>query len=314
MAIIFIRRLLIEPSRFTLAHTTTDQPMPVLGAVEKRFRSRLLVVALLAFAVSVVTGPANSFIFVYAENVLHISDATTALMVVVASIFGLSGLLFGRWLADRIGRRPAGAGAMIAMALCAVLTYSGSRTALFVGYELAVFSASTFAPGAGALVNELFPTSVRASVSGWYVAAGVLGAVVGLIAFAEVGSRSDSFRASVITFVPVVVASALFVLLPETMGRDPRTCGRRRTRTNYGRPRGPDRHPSNHGRGAGLPRRARPRLGRLPDARHGPLRTQRRQPPSMEGHSGARQRHPPRDCATSISRVGTSTWQCPWRA
>jgi MFS family permease len=220
VAILLIRRLLIETDRFTVGGFG-DHAMPVLGAIERRYRKRLLVVALLAFSVSIVTGPANSFIFVYAENVLHITDAATASMVVVASIFGLGGLLFGRWLADRVGRRPAGAGAMIAMALCAVLTYSGSRTALFVGYELAVFSASTFAPGAGAMVNELFPTSVRASVSGWYVAAGVLGAVVGLIAFAEVGAHGDSLRASMVTFLPVVVASALFVLLPETVGREP---------------------------------------------------------------------------------------------
>ncbi len=221
VAVFAIRRLLIEPDRFAVAAISIDHPMPVLGAIDKRFRARLGVVAALAFAVSVVTGPANSLIFVYAENVLKISDGATALMVVAASVFGLAGLLFGRWLADRVGRRPAGAGAMVAMALCGVLTYSGSRTALFVGYELAVFSASTFAPGAGAYINELFPTSVRASVSGWNVAAGVLGAVVGLITFAEVGSHADSLRAALITFVPVVAAAALFALLPETVGTEP---------------------------------------------------------------------------------------------
>lgn len=220
-AVFFIRRLLVESDRFTVAAAAVDHPTPVLGAVGRPFRRRLLVVAALAFSVSVVTGPANSFIFVYAENVLKVSDAATALMVVVASIFGLAGLLFGRWLADHIGRRPAGAAAMVAMALCAVLTYSGSRSGLFAGYELAVFSASTFAPGAGALVNELFPTSVRASVSGWNVAAGVLGAVTGLIVFAEVGSSSDSLRAAIVTFVPVVLTTALFALLPETKGTEP---------------------------------------------------------------------------------------------
>ena len=42
------------------------------------------------------------------------------------------------------------------------------------------------APCAGAFVNELFPTSVRASVAGWSVAGSVLGAVAGLLAFGAV--------------------------------------------------------------------------------------------------------------------------------
>jgi hypothetical protein len=39
---------------------------------------------------------------------------------------------------------------------------------------------ATLAPAAGALANELFPTSVRASVAGWLVAASVLGAAARL--------------------------------------------------------------------------------------------------------------------------------------
>ena len=212
IGVFFVRRWLVEPGRFTVAAAATEHPMPVLGAVGPAFRRRLLVVAALAFALSVVTGPANSFVFVYAENVLGLSGAVTAVMVVVAAVFGLVGLLFGRWLADRFGRRPTGALSMMAMALTAVVTYSGSRTALFVGYELAVLSAATFAPAAGALLNELFPTSVRASVSGWNVAAGVIGAVVGLLLFGSVADVGNRFAiGAAVTFLPVVIAPALFL-------------------------------------------------------------------------------------------------------
>ena len=177
LAIFFIRRWLVEPGRFAVSAAAIRKPIPVFGwarafaygipgAIAPEFRRRLVTVSSIAFAVGIVTGPANSFIFVYAQNVLHVSGDVTAAMVVVASVFGLSGLLLGRFLADRIGRRPTGAFAMLAMALTGILTYSGSKTALLVGYEIAVFSASTFAPAAGALANELFPTSVRASVAG----------------------------------------------------------------------------------------------------------------------------------------------------
>jgi len=224
-AIFLIRRWLVESDRFTLsAAGTGTHPLAVFGAVGPAYRRRLLVVTGLSFAVSVITGPANSFIFDYAQDVLKLSGTVTAAMVVVAAPFGLVGLLMGRWLADHVGRRPTGAASMVGISLAAVLTYSGSRPALLIGYELAVLAASTFAPAAGALANELFPTSVRASVAGWNIAASVLGAVLGLVlfgVFAQVGTRFDALRASVIIFLPMVAATVLFLALPETKGREP---------------------------------------------------------------------------------------------
>ena len=221
-AILFIRRRLVEPGRFSVAAAGVDHPTPVLGAVGPLYRWRLLTVATIAFAVAVVTGPANSFVFVYAQNVLKMSGDQRAAMVTVASVFGLGGLLLGRILADRIGRRPTGALAMAAMAITGAIAYSGSCDVLLVGYELGVLAAATLAPAAGALANELFPTAVRASVAGWLVAASVAGATVGLVAFgaiADVGNRF-AFGAAV-TFLPVILATGLFLLIPETRGREP---------------------------------------------------------------------------------------------
>jgi MFS family permease len=222
LGLLLIRRWLVESGRFMVARAAPEHALPVLGAVGREFRARLLVVCAIAFAVSVVTGPANSLVFLYAQNILRLSGVVTALMVVVAALFGLAGLLAGRWLADRFGRRPTAASAMLAMALTGVLTYSGSRPAMLVGYELAVFSASTFAPAAGALLNELFPTSVRASVSGWNIATGVVGAVLGLLEFGAIAGAGDHYAsAAVITFLPVVLTVALFFVLPETNHGEP---------------------------------------------------------------------------------------------
>jgi putative MFS transporter len=176
----------------------------------------------LGFAVSVITGPANSFVFLFAQNFLHQPGVVTAAMVVGAGVAGLAGLLAGQWLADRAGRRPTGALAMTAVALLALWTYSGSAPALVTGYILGTFAASVFAPAAGALANELFPTSVRASAAGWSLAAGVLGAVAGLVAFGVVAGASNRFAvASAVTFLPPALVMTLFWLLPETRGREP---------------------------------------------------------------------------------------------
>jgi MFS family permease len=217
-----LRRWIEEPDRFAVAAAGSEHPIPVIGAVARPFRRRLLVIVALAFAVSVITGPANTFIFLFAQNFLHQRGIVTAGMVAGGGAAGLAGLLAGRWLADRVGRRPTGALAMVAVALFATLAYTGSSAALLAGYILGVFAGSVFAPAAGALVNELFPTSVRASVAGWSLSAGVLGAVTGLIVFGAVAGTGNRFGvAGLVTFLPAALAMLLFGLLPETRGREP---------------------------------------------------------------------------------------------
>lgn len=217
-----VRRWLHEPDRFAVAEAAAEHALPVLGAVGAGSRRRLGIVALLAFALSVIAGPANSFAFLYADDVVHQSEAVTAAMVVAAGAAGLGGLLVGRLVADRLGRRVASALGMVGAAGFGVLTYSGSEGALVAGYVLGVFTGSMLAPGLGALVNELFPTSVRASVAGWWIASGVLGAVTGLLAFgALVGAGQRFGLAAVATFLPAATIAALFLFLPETRGHEP---------------------------------------------------------------------------------------------
>jgi MFS family permease len=128
----------------------------------------------------------------------------------------------GRWLADRIGRRPTGTVALVGIACTGTLAYTGSESAYAAGYVLGVFSGGLLAPAIGAMLAELFPTSVRASVTGWWVTAGVLGAVCGLVAFGAVADVGNRFAAAAeLTFLPTAAAAALFWFLPETKGREP---------------------------------------------------------------------------------------------
>ena len=212
-----------EPERFTVAVAESGHPIPVLDAVARPFRGRLLVIVVLSFAISVITGPANSFGFLFAQNILHQRGIVTAAMVVGAGVAGLAGLLAGRWLADRVGPRLTGALAMVAVALFATLAYSRvPPRRCWPATSSAVFAASVFAPAAGTLINELFPTSVRASVVGWSTAAGVLGAVAGLVIFGAVAGAAHQFGlAGVVTFLPASLVMVLFWLLPETRGREP---------------------------------------------------------------------------------------------
>lgn len=215
-----LRRRIYEPERFSIADDA-ERSMPVLGAIAPRFRRRLAVVLALAFTLSVITGPATGFVFLYAQNIIRQTGYVTALMVVGAGASGLVGLVIGQRLADRWGRRPTASIGMVGVAICGVIAYSGSGEALVAGYVAGVLCGSVLAPAIGAIVNELFPTSVRASVSGWFVAAGVVGAALGLVIFGAVADVRNQFAlAATVTFLPAAAAAILFFLLPETRGRE----------------------------------------------------------------------------------------------
>ena len=219
-----LARRLEEPDRYRRIRAAEDPQLaatrpPVLGRVPPGLRPRLWLLAALAFAIAFVTGPVNTFLFVYAENALGMSRSSTAAMVLAAGPVGLVGLLIGRWAADRLGRRVTAAGTQAMVALAGMLTYSGSRAAVAGGYLLAVLVASAYAPSFGALGAELFPTVARATAAGWLVAAGVLGAVAGLVAFGLLTDALDSFAtAAVVICAPVVLTCVLFARLPETRG------------------------------------------------------------------------------------------------
>ena len=219
-----LARKLEEPDRYRRLRVDADpgtaavQPR-VLGRIRAELRPRLRLLAVLAFAIAFVTGPANTFLFVYAENALGMSRSATAALVLAAGPVGLAGLLLGRWGADALGRRRTAGGTQAVVALACTLTYGGSRPAVAAGYLLGILAASAYGPSFGALSAELFPTSVRATAAGWLLAAGVIGAVAGLVAFGRLADVLASFGgAAVLVAAPVVVASLLFARLPETRG------------------------------------------------------------------------------------------------
>ena len=203
-----------------------DRPLARLGAVPSRQRARLGVVASVAFAVGMVTGPANGFAFVYAEGVLGMSPHLVATVVASSALSGLAGLAWGRRLARTRGRRATVALGVAATALTSTFAYSGGRLSFIVGYLVGVGAAGLLAPAASALSTEIFTRDVRATAAGWVVVAGVLGATAGLGLFGLVGDAvhatgPGSLRlAALVTFLPLVPTVALLARVREEHAHD----------------------------------------------------------------------------------------------
>jgi MFS family permease len=202
-----------------------EEVMVHLGAVPRIFRRDLAVVATVAAVAGIVAGPANGFAFVYGEGVLGISRHVVALVVAISAFGGLAGLIVGRQLADRIGRRwTVGLGAT-ASGLISTIAYSGGKSSFIAGYFAGVFAAAVFAPAFSALTTETFPHSIRATAGGWVIVASVLGATVGILFFGYVGdvvTASVTVNAlrvpAICTFLPALPLLLLLRTLPESRG------------------------------------------------------------------------------------------------
>ena len=207
-------------------HHSLDAPLARLGAVPRPMRGRLAVVATMAFAIGMITGPANGFAFVYGEGVLKITPHVVASVVVLSAFTGLGGLLLSRRLAHTVGRRGTVAIGVVASAVTSCIAYSGGRWAFIGGYMIGIAAAGLLAPAATAISTEIFSHAFRATAAGWVVVAGVLGATTGLFVFGLIGDLSHvagpaSLRLpALLTFLPLTPTLLLLRRLPESAGME----------------------------------------------------------------------------------------------
>ena len=203
-----------------LAHDP-DRPLARLGSVPVHLRGRVIIVAATAFALGMVTGPANGFAFVYGEGILSLNPHYVALVVTLSAFTGIGGLVLSRHLGARLGRRATVALGVVATALTSLYAYSGGRTAFTLGYLIGVGAAGLLSPALAALGTEIFEPTRRATAAGWISLCGVLGATTGLFVFGAladaVGSAGvDALRMpAVATFLPLLPVVAWLSRLPE---------------------------------------------------------------------------------------------------
>lgn len=197
-------------------------PMARLGAIPRCARGRLVVVACVVFAIGMITGPANSFAFVYSESILKMSPHVVALVVSLSAFTGLIGLLLSRYLSTILGRRWTVALGAIATALTSFYAYSGGRSSFIIGYMTGICAGGLLSPALSAMSTEIFSHAIRATAAGWIIVAGVVGAIAGLALFGWVGDMAQassvvSLRlAAAVTFLPFLWTLSLLPRLPES--------------------------------------------------------------------------------------------------
>jgi MFS family permease len=217
LALPLLARAIREPRIATDA--LVDQGIP--GRIPAGWRLRVLTLALLTGALSVASGPAFTFLFVYGERVVGATPGQMSLLILASGPTGLLGVLAGRYGADRLGRRLTAGAAMAVTGTAVFVGYSGGFAALAVGYLLTLAGSGAFASPFGSLAAELVPTRARATAAGWMMVAGVVGGVGGLAAFGALADATGTFAtAARLLGLGAAALCVGFVLVPETRGME----------------------------------------------------------------------------------------------
>lgn len=226
----WLRRRVVETARFT-AHREDQRSRgdenPLVGwwrpltSLARIYPGRTLAVGLIGATSSAGHAAAYNFSSYFVQTVHGWDPGQYSLMLLVAGVGGIIGHPVAGRLADRRGRRLAGAIFYGAFPLLGLVFYGGPSWMVPIAWVPMIFAMTGGSTIARALSTELFPTSYRGTASGWLTLLETLGAAGGLFAVSWLTAEGASAVPAVrIVMFLAVVASVAVLLLPETGQRE----------------------------------------------------------------------------------------------
>ncbi len=146
----------------------------------------------------------------------------SARWIIVLQLGAFLGYISFGWIADRIGRRPAFTLFMIGATAVVPLFAFGARSALMllvIGPLVGYFAHGYFSLF-GAMLAELFPTSIRASAQGFCYNAGRLASAAAPVLIGSAAPKYGLGAALAVDALFFALGGVLIWLLPETRGTE----------------------------------------------------------------------------------------------
>jgi MFS family permease len=154
------------------------------------------------------------------ESGIGLSTEAVAGLLVAMNVGGWFGYVLYGYVSDRFGRRRSFVGYLLAAAGL-VFAYGQARSAfvlLALGPIVAFFSTGYFS-GFGALIAELYPTSIRAAATGFTFNIGRVGSALAPLLIASFAQRNGFGVAFATTSAALLLGALTWLWIPETRGR-----------------------------------------------------------------------------------------------
>lgn len=221
----FFLKYIPETRRFRELQASASAPTsmwePVLS-LARAYPLRVIGVSSVGFVLALAVPPAFQFSGYYVQEVYGWSPGQYSLMVICAGAFGIVGNIAAGHMADRWGRRLAGAVLLSGFPLFAALFYMGGELTLWPAWVGLVFCSGGGRLIVRALSTELFPTSQRGSASGVFTGVEMLGAGTGLLLIYFFGTENVRDLGTVVPTIATLawLAAAVMSRFPETSGKE----------------------------------------------------------------------------------------------
>lgn len=154
------------------------------------------------------------------QSGIGLSTGEVAGLLVAMNVGGWFGYVLYGYVSDRFGRRRSFVGYLITAAGL-VFAYGQARSAvmlLALGPVVAFFSTGYFS-GFGALIAELYPTSIRAAATGFTFNIGRVGSALAPLLIASFAQRNGFGVAFATTSAALLLGALTWLWIPETRGR-----------------------------------------------------------------------------------------------
>lgn len=214
---IFWRIGLPESAAFVAAKADGQMdPFKAIGAN----RRPVMILALAYFLFWLPISPALTYLSQYLQSEAGWVPASVSVLLFLSGVVGLVGTFLGGFLADRLGRRPVAIGATL---IC-VIGLSGAyfnqgQNLIGVTYSVGLIAWFGATVALRALMTEMVPTQVRATVAGTSEIGAALGAIAGGTLLAQLIPVMGGIGPAMLAIMPTVILAIVVIwLLPETKG------------------------------------------------------------------------------------------------
>ncbi len=184
--------------------------------------SRLTLIAATGFLLGMFAAPASQFRNDFLRDERGFSAADVSLFVIFTNTPVGIGVAIAGKLADRRGRRPVGAFAVMGGTLLVIAMYATEGWSMWTVSLLGGIIGSMAAPALGVYGAEMFGTARRGRANGIVSLIALAGSAIGLLLVGELSERLDSFAAAfmVMAIAPLIVVVLVLTRFPETAHRE----------------------------------------------------------------------------------------------
>lgn len=180
--------------------------------------ARFVYLAVLLVLVNLFVSPASQLQNDYLRTDRGFSGSRITLFLVVTSVLGTFGVLWGSRLADRRSRRMALVPGLLAAGVLGAVFFMVSGAPMWITSTIATGVGALSIPALGVLAPEMFPTARRGTARGALSAIATGGSALGLLVAGVLVDRLDYGAAFGWLMIAPLLATVMAVWAPESSG------------------------------------------------------------------------------------------------